>query len=186
MTNSDEFKKALLGISETYKQTMSEAEIKIWWYVFKSYDIKDFRSAVFAHIQCPDQGVFPPRPAHIKKILDGTSKDQDRAIADQAAQAWEQVHNKIRLVGPYDALVLDDKIALAAVKIIGGWKYLCSLTTHSLEFKRKEFIEAYRASQAKPLDQLPSSLAGILPSNNEPKKLTGPANITERLKLLGG
>ena len=76
MNNEDQqkFKELISLISETYKEEFSGNTIKMWWSLFKPRTIEVFESAVYAHISCPDTGMFTPKPANIMKFINGTTK----------------------------------------------------------------------------------------------------------------
>ena len=155
------FKTALTMIANTYDVEFRNDKIVMWWKLFNRHDIDQFEAAVLAHITDPDEGMFNPKPAHIIKRMNGSSKQNKESTEERAEIAWADIYGQIGRIGPYKAPNVADKQALAAVKGVGGWVYLCSLTTEELVWKKKEFVSLYDTYENTPLDRLPSSLPGL-------------------------
>ena len=151
--DQNKFKETLLGITITYDKDFSETQVKIWWSLFKSYSIEDFKSAVRKHLLNPVDGMFMPKPAHIIKHIEAS-------VDGKAEMAWAEIVGKISSVGSYGSLTLDDGQALASVTALGGWNNLCSKTNEQLVWMKKEFISVYQNYESTPIDQLPHSLPG--------------------------
>lgn len=162
MDNNDsvKFKELISMISENYNDVFSNTKIKLWWSIFKPYSISEFESGVFNHVSCPDYGMFAPKPANIMKFITGTEKQSERLIDDRAEIAWHVIEGEIRRIGSYGTLQLEDKQALVAVKALGGWKHLCSLTVDKMIWAHKEFVAAYQNYERTPVELLPDKLAG--------------------------
>lgn len=156
------FKELLVAISQTYDRELTASKARLWWNLFKQYSITDFESAVYAHMSDADSGMFEPKPACIIRHITGTSKQNQQSIEDRANMAWSCVEREIGRIGSYGTLELEDKIALAAVKGIGGWKALCGSTMDQLVWKKKEFVSNYKSYENSNLDMLPSKLPGLI------------------------
>ena len=157
----DKFKEIIAAISETYKEEFTPAMTKLWWRIFKNQPIEVFERAVYAHISCEDDGMFFPKPANIMRVINGTTKDNERLIKDRAEIAWACIEREIARIGGHGGLELEDKQALAAVKAIGGWGRLCSCTYDQLTWKKKELVSAYDTYERTDLAELPSKLPGL-------------------------
>lgn len=158
--DQNKFKELITVMSETYGEEFTPAKLKLWWNLFKPHSIETFEQALFAHIACPDAGMFSPKPANLMKFINGTSKDQQQLVEDRAGMAWQTVMGEISRIGSYATLKLEDKQALAAVKAIGGWKHICSLTTDQLVWAGKEFVSAYEQYDRTDVALLPDKLPG--------------------------
>jgi hypothetical protein len=56
---------------------------------------------------------------------------------------------------------MDDRLAMEIVKHVGGWSNLCNLSYKELDFKKREFVEAYKTTALTSDKDLPKSLAGL-------------------------
>lgn len=168
MNKCDEvkFKELLAMITENYSFVFSPANMKLWSVLFKPYSIEVFESALASHMVCPDSGMFTPKPANLMKFINGTTKQLDQDVNDKTELAWAQVIDKIRTVGSWGTLKLDDKQALAAVRSLGSWKQLCGSTENDMTWKKKEFMRIYQTYENTPIDMLPSSLPGLIDLKN--------------------
>lgn len=164
------YKELMAMIATNYEVEFKPPQIKLWWNLFKPYPIETFENAVYQHIQDPDQGMFSPKPANIMKFIKGTEKQIAQSIEDQAELAWHVIEGEIKRVGSWGSLKMEDKQALAAVKAIGGWQKLCSLTTDKMTWAHKEFIAAYKTYSRTPVEALPDKLPGRALLENTKKK----------------
>ena len=160
--DQNKFKELITVMSETYGEEFTPAKLKLWWNLFKPYPIETFEQALYAHIACPDAGMFSPKPANLMKFINGTSKDQQQLVEDRAEMAWACIEREISRIGSYGTLELEDKQAIAAVKAIGGWRALCMCTYDQLVWKKKEFMSAYDTYERTPLEHLPNKLPGLI------------------------
>jgi len=156
----DEFRRTLLELAVIHDKTITKSLGQMYWNALIEVPIEDFRKAVAAHNRDPDQGMFFPKPANLIKHISGTSKQQSQAIEDRASMAWQTVMGEISRIGSYATLKLEDKQAIAAVKAIGGWKHICSLTTDQLVWAGKEFVSAYEQYNRTDVALLPDKLPG--------------------------
>ena len=163
MDNNDKkrFKSAVTMIATNYDAEFSNEKIVMWWKLFNQFSIDEFEAAVLAHIIDPDEGMFQPKPAHIIKRMSGSSKQNTANTEERAEIAWADIYGQIGRVGPYKAPDISDKQALAAVKGVGGWVYLCGLTSEELVWKKREFVSLYDTYENTTLDRLPESLPGL-------------------------
>lgn len=176
----NEFKSTLLGIGEVYDKAISKALGDLWWNMFQDVSIEDFKRAVHLHMRDPDNGQFMPKPANLIKQITGTSKEQHQTLHSKAEIAWNCVIGEIQRTGSYGSPKLDDGLALAAIKGMGGWVSLCMMTEDQLVWARKEFISAYQNYSTTPVELLPSSLPGRVQIENAKKQGNG-----EGMKFIG-
>jgi hypothetical protein len=164
--DSNRFKAAMTNISIIYDIKMDAQKASAWWEVLKRFSIDQVEQAIADHISDPDQGMFAPKPAHIIKQIEGTSKDQEQSAEQLAEMAWAKILHEIGRIGAYGSLDMDDKIALMAVKAVGGWQKLCHSATDDLNWRKKEFFESYKVYQKTDPFLLPDHLSGIIESTN--------------------
>ncbi len=156
MNNSDKerFSTALVEASFVFTKDITKPMLKIYFELLEDLDINDIHRAIKKHSQT---GQFYPKPADIRNIINADKPSSD----DKATLAWMSITNAIGKIGPYRTLVLDDKLALEIIKHIGGWSNLCNLSYKDLDFKKREFVEAYKATALTSDKDLPKSLAGL-------------------------
>lgn len=137
----DEFVALMEGIfCEVYqRRAPGDFVIQIWWTAFEGNSLQDIRAALQAHILDAETGQYLPKPADIKRHLDGT-------MQDQAMVAWGKVREAIRLHGGYYSVAFDDPVIHACLRDMGGWINLCHKSTESdLKFAANDFSKRYRA-----------------------------------------
>ena len=178
--NFNEFRTVLLGIGEMYDKPISKSLGELWWQLMTDISIEEFKHAVSAHMNDPDQGMFMPKPANIIKQVSGTEKQQVQNLTTQAELAWQAVEGEIRRTGSYGSPRINDGLALAAIKALGGWSHICSTTTDKMTWMRKEFIASYQNYSTTPVELLPESLPGRIEIENAKKNGTG-----QGMKVLG-
>jgi hypothetical protein len=164
MDNSDkgEFKKIMCAVGEVYDKNITVTLLATYFNAMREFTIEQVSWMFEKHLKNPDNaGTFFPKPADLIRQLTGTSKQQERDVEEIADMAWQCVIGELKRVGAYQPLELEDKVALAALKGIGGWKMLGNKTYDELNWIRKQFVSAYVSYQNKPIDQLPSKLPGL-------------------------
>ncbi len=178
-SDGNKFRELITAINVTYGEEFTRPQTLLWWNMIKPYPVEAFESAVYQHMADPDQGMFSPKPANIMKFITGTAKQNEQAIEDQAELSWRVIIGEIRRIGSYGTLSLDDKQALAAVKSIGGWKFICSKTESELVWLQKEFVSTYQNFNRTPVEALPNNLPGRIDlQNHKAKQSQGLKHIT--------
>ena len=158
--DKQKFRELMIISAEATGFQLTDSTLKTYWALLNRIEIGDFEQAIHAHLLDPEQGMFFPKPANIMKHITGTAKQQEQAVKDTAEQAWHAIEGEIRRIGSYGTLKLENKQALAAVKAIGGWKHLCSLTSDQMTWAHKEFTAAYESYERADISMLPDKLPG--------------------------
>lgn len=182
--DSDRFKSAIYGTFEVYSpKKVSNQLMDIWWATLKQYPIDDVCAALAKHIGDPDRGQFPPKPADIVRFFTGTSEEQQEQIENNAEMQWLTVMNAISRCGSYNTPNFKDPVTAASVNALGGWPLLCSKTEKELGYLQKSFVGNYKEFQRRPLDQLPSHIAGLEDMQKyKAEQQNGLANIAKGLE----
>lgn len=167
------FAEVLTIAAEATGFQMSDSTYKTYWAILNRLSIEDFELAISKHLLDPNDGMFFPKPANIMKQLEGTTKQKEQSLESRAEIAWQTVEGEISRIGSYGALELEDCLALASVRAMGGWKYLCSLTMDKMTWARKEFISSYKNYENTPLEALPNKLPGRIDIENAKKNGSG-------------
>lgn len=159
MNKETVFKQLLATMNEIYDKPLTQQAQDIWWEMLKPYSADELAMAMQAHLKDPEAGRFAPKPADIIGKIEGTAKQKSISVEAQALAAWELVYKSVQRGTPYDSLQLDDKLALAAIKAMGGWTHLCMMREDEATWKKKEFISNYTTLHGS--ENLPERLAGI-------------------------
>lgn len=178
------FAELLTVAAEATGYQISDITYKTYWAVLNDLSIEDFERAINTHLLDPNDGMFFPKPANIVKQLLGTEKQQTQNLQAKAEMAWQAVEGEIRRTGSWGSPKIDDGLALAAIKSLGGWSYICSLTMDKMTWLRKEFISSYQNYSTTPVEFLPQSLPGRIQIENARKSGNG-QGIKTIQQLLG-
>ena len=156
MTRDDytDFAEAWFQVSEVYGRTPSDGAMDLMFNALQRFSLDDIKRALTAHVNDPQHGDFPPKPADVVRHIEG---DTD----SRSLSAWSKVEDAIRLVGPHQSLVFDDPRLMAVVQDMGGWIELCDVDDRELPFKRNEFTKRYQGYLQRPPEHYPARLIGI-------------------------
>lgn len=165
MDDSDKkkFAQQMMIAAEIYEKEISKEKLQIYFATLINYPIDAVVHGIQSHMRDTKHGTFFPKPADIVRHIEAAGVSQE----DRSELAWMEIENAIRMIGSYGTLKLEDKVALAAVKSLGSWKDLCMTDIDKMQWKRKEFIEAYKTFSNTPLEMLPKSLPGIEELHNQ-------------------
>lgn len=181
--DQQKFKELITLIADTYGKEFSRSKLEGWWRMLKPLSIEQFESAVYSHMTCPDQGMYPPKPASLTRFVSGTTKQNEQEVEDKAELAWQVIEGEIRRIGSYGSLKMEDKQALAAVQALGGWKHLCSLTNDQMVWAHKEFVSTYQNYERTPVEALPDKLPGrVALENHKAEQAQGLKHITDGIQ----
>jgi len=166
-----QFAEILAMAAEATGYAITDTTYKTYWALLKDkMSIEQFNEAIQGHLFDPDEGMFFPKPANRIKQLMGTSKQQEQNLQAKAELAWQAVEGEIRAVGSYGSPRIEDGLALAAIKSLGGWVHICGTTTDKMTWLRKEFIASYLNYENTPVELLPEHLPGRFEIENAKKK----------------
>jgi len=156
--DANRFSEIVAGAALALGTTVEAERINIYYKFFKKFTIDEFAAAMAKAVQ---NHPYPslPVPGEIFQYL--SKEGQAQSEKHLAEDVWSKIYHAVERVGPHQTFRCDDKRALAAVRLVGGWKKLCESTHDQLVWKKKEFLECYENLQFKSLDQLPTSIPGI-------------------------
>jgi hypothetical protein len=157
---TDKLKQLLKLISTNYNRTLTEPQVELIKMMAKQYGFNQFNTAVMAHMTDPDQGMFFPNMAHIAGKVTGTKKQNDADFEVIAQSQWFNVERAISECGSYRTPSFKDAMTRAVVSSF-GWANLCALTKDQLVWRQKEFVKMYVDYTNKPIEYLPSHIAGL-------------------------
>jgi hypothetical protein len=129
--DKNRFLEMMIGTGEMYGKKVSKELLKMYFDALTDYTIDEVYQSFNKHAVDPVHGTFFPKPADIVRHIANTAP---RALdSDELAElAWSSIIEQIGRVGPYGSLVLEDKLAIAAVKGMGGWQVLANSTYDQL------------------------------------------------------
>lgn len=161
MKQSDfpDFAALLSDVMAFYKQDVSDFAMSVWWQACQTFDLEQVRKALTSHAMDPEKGQFPPKPADLVRMLQGTH-------TDRALLAWNNAYKAISQVGAYQTLDLGDPIAHAAIQTLGGWPKFCQSQVDELPFLQKRFCDFYRTYTTRGVEDAPARLSGISATEN--------------------
>ncbi len=156
MNESNEMKFAeimtMLGV--VFPTNITPVLAKAYFLALDKFTIEQVGAAAEQYIKT---GKFFPKPVELTDIINGGKPNSK----DKALLAWVSIIDAMKKKGAYRSLTLDDRLAMQIVNHIGGYVNLCSLSYKDLEFKKREFIEAYTTTEKIDDNLLPSSLKGL-------------------------
>lgn len=174
------FAELMIASGEMYNKSISKELMAMYFDCLVNYSIKEIKDGLNKHVLDSNHGTFFPKPADIVRSMDGG----EQTIEDKANIAWMEIEDAIKRVGAYGKLEMDDKLALMTVKNMGNWQSICHTPMDKMVWKKKEFIENYKALEHTPLDTLPKSLPGITDLTNQRRGDTQAiGDVMKRMKL---
>ena len=161
MTSNDkqEFFTWLAGIAAMKRVDVSKSILNIWFETLVDYDLSAIKTAFQKHLRDPDGGHWMPQPSDIIRQIDG-------GVGDQAELAWAKAFRAVSLVGSYSDVVFDDAIIHAVIDGMGGWVKFCAGEYKDFDFKRLEFVKAYKAIKNRGVSEYVGVLQGISNAQN--------------------
>lgn len=174
-----EFVDWLQGIAAMKRVDLSPSVIRIWYQTLIEYDLSAIKSAFEKHLKDPDGGHWMPQPSDIIRIIDG-------GVGEQAELAWAKAFRAVSLVGSYSDVVFDDAIIHAVIDGMGGWVKFCQGEYKDFDFKRLEFVKAYRAIKNRGASEYVGVLQGISNTQNRMHgfRLQAPQIVGDEVKAL--
>lgn len=175
----------LTDVYELYGKECSRGVHALWWEALKGYAIGEVRQALSAHVTNPDGGQFLPKPADIRRHLEGSSETR-------ALQAWTKVDQALRRIGPWESVTFDDPIVHAVLADMGGWTGLGQVSEEEWPFRRNEFVRRYQGYVTRPPVTFPRALTGHVAEYNgrlgtqaPPPRLVGDPQRATQIYLAG-
>lgn len=165
------FHDGIVGVMSFYGKDVSQFALDVWWNALRQYDLPAINEAFGKHISNPDAGQFPPKPADIIRMLQGSTQDA-------ALVAWAKVDKAVRHVGSYQDVVFDDPLIHRVIFDMGGWIALGTKTESDWPFVAKEFENRYRGFRSRnERPEYPAQLIGIAGAQNAKEGFAIPAPV---------
>lgn len=148
---------AIRAMLDSLGRNISVAGLSLWSIVLRDIPATVVEQGVVHYLSSSESEYATP-----SKFRQFLLRMQGRGIPDTKAAAaleWEKLIKAITDYGSYNCPELPEATA-RVVDSMGGWGAVCQWTTPQLEFKRREFVEAWRAirdSEAEETTALPGS-----------------------------
>jgi len=141
MKNKKMFGEYVTIWSETHRVELSDLLGRAYWRALEPYSDDDCE---IAFERCTNECDWFPKIPHIIDRMPGNESAGDKAVL-----AWVEVDKAVRTIGNYQSVKFSDPVAHSVIQAMGGWSYLCSLTTEEYKWKRVEFEKLYPTMAAK-------------------------------------
>lgn len=135
MLSHSKFLECFNFLAINYGFDLSKATLKLYYFSLKDISDIDFEKGIFDLIKNRSFSKMP-NVCEIRKYCKADANSK-------ANKAWLIVDKTASNPGTRCAIEFSDKKIVHAIKNIGGWFYLCSLSIEKFNAKRKEFIESY-------------------------------------------
>lgn len=132
------FAKMLAATLEVYGQSVTRDATSIWWAALERYPLDAVRTAFGAHVQNPNTGRYPPKPAD---LIAAMNQNDGRPTADEAwslcpksegtTTVWTEETKQAFFQAAY-GLIEDDPIA-ARMAFKGAYDRLVSEARRNLQ-----------------------------------------------------
>ena len=146
------FSKGMAVLIKLFNKKMEKQVTQAYWYVLKDYSEEQIQQAFNRALR---ECKFFPMPAQFIEFIEGNADEK-------AERAWIVLMDVIEKYGHYYSVVFEDGKIAKAVEVLGGWEYMCSLNIQQLNFKKKEFINIYKAINLKG----PQKVTGFIEREN--------------------
>ena len=156
MKDGKQFKAKLAVLGELYGKECTQALADLYWSALRDFTDEQFHAAIDAGIRKWKCFGRLPTPAEIIELIQGNGEDK-------ALTAWEQLQQAVSRAGAYQSVLFEDPKIARVIKILGGWETVCLWPLDELQFRRHEFINAYKALGD---GGMPEVLAGICDRQN--------------------
>lgn len=94
--DTDTFRRKLDAVFAVYGITLEDSVFDLWWDLLQRFGLGEVRRALDRHMRDPAEGRFPPRPAHIVRLIqDGRagSGDHEKRVLDNCYECASQPGN---------------------------------------------------------------------------------------------
>lgn len=134
------FGKVMVLINETYgdpNRSVSDVKLRFYFHVLGDLAIEEVEAAVLRMARTKTCHTFPT-PGEIREALSQKAGRRGEA-------AFEDLIDAIRRFGAYRVPRFEDEALAATVRALGGWETVCGWKTEDRHWKRREFLNIYRA-----------------------------------------
>lgn len=140
---------SITALAANFGREFPKPLLKIWLELLAPYPASEVEKGVIELISSYEYKTIPPF-AVLKHILDkSTCGISDEARLEMAAEAeWHKLLADIDSRGYYDPPGFGPTTAFV-LQSMGGWQAACAWPVDKLEWRRKEFLEAWKLADGK-------------------------------------
>ncbi len=153
------FSEQMMVLGVIYSKPIHQILIEMFWHALKEFDFKLVKEGIQAHIKHADDGKYFPKPADIRRYIEGGS-------ISRSLQAWTKVVQAIHNPGPDTSVIFDDALIHAVLQDMGGWRVYLTIKETELSFRAKEFGQRYETYLLRPPHCYPRQLIGEFEHQN--------------------
>jgi hypothetical protein len=158
MLNKETFGEGMSLLCEVFERQPTRMLIEAYYMVLKDLTDDEFQRNISGILSSKLFSKLP-LPA---EILNVTQTDLD----DQAILAYDKFTKGKAQTGPYQTVIFDDITIHAVVDAMGSWESVCFITEDEWKFKRREFLDLYKAFKKNPRTDTPQKLIGLIEGHN--------------------
>lgn len=140
----------------TPKEQLTKTQLDIKFKSMQDMSIEDIEKATWNLINTRTTASFP-KVAEIREAATGS-------LEDKAVLAYDAFTKGKAATGAYDSVQFADRLIHAVVMAMGGWagdNGVCMITEDEWKFKRREFLDVYKAISRNPRRDIPEKLIGL-------------------------
>jgi hypothetical protein len=142
----------------TPNDELSEMQMEVKFKALEDLTIEQVESATWQIIKTRKTATFP-KVGEIRSTVTGDADE----IAVLAYDAFRKGKGQ---TGIYNSVVFDDRIIHATVDAMGGWQQVCLITEDDWQFRRREFLDTYKAFLQHQPREIPEKLIGLIEQDN--------------------
>ena len=175
--NKTEFRDVFALLCETYGKEPTKVLMSAYYMVLEDLTVEEFKSSIKSILASRKYSTMP-LPADILEFVNGSADDNSLI-------ALKILENEMARSGSYNSVCFKDSAIMTVVDNMGGWINLCRITEDEWKFRKKEFLDLYKALLRNPnrLHAVPY-LAGLNEHNNRINGFDNEAD-NEDVKLIG-
>ena len=158
MLSRETFGEGMSLLCEVFERQPTRMLLEAYYMVLKDLSDDEFQRNISGILSSKLFSKLP-LPA---EILNVSQTDLD----DQAILAYDKFTKGKAQTGPYQTVIFDDITIHAVVDAMGSWESVCFITEDEWKFKRKEFLDLYKAFKKNPRTDTPQKLIGLIEGHN--------------------
>jgi hypothetical protein len=153
MLNEKKFNEGMAILCETFQREPTKLLLKAYYMALKDMSEIEFEKAIGNLLQGRKYNTLP-MPAEIREAGCGS-------LDDKALIAYDAFTKGKAQTGAYDTVCFEDKNIHAVIMAMGGWQDVCMVTEEEWKFKRREFLDLYKAISRNSGREIPDKLIGL-------------------------
>jgi len=138
MKDAVRFKAKMAALGELYGKECTKTLADMYWAALKDFSDEEVHRAIESGILVWTCFGRLPTPAEIVGQI-------TRDGADHALSAWEQLQEGVHRAGTYQSVHFEDGKIARVIQLMGGWETVCQWPMDEIQFRRKEFMDSYKA-----------------------------------------